>query len=425
MGVARWATQREEELTARLTHSKRGVLGVCLVGCGFMGRRHLRGYAALQRAGLLRAELVALLDLDRCAAEDLAREAERLLGRRPTVYKDLTAVLSDPEVHALDVVTDPRTHHTIAVPALERGCHVLSEKPLALTVRAAQRMIDAASKSGVVLATAENYRRGGANRTARAVIDAGILGELHLMVEHMIGGSDEVQISQWRHLKESGAISLDMGCHLIDIVEYYLGPLAWAFGRGFIAEPIRRDSKSGTMIDATGDDSLIALLRTESGVDVHFAYVPSGRGQSHVRRTLHGRAGSMIVPPDRSDGEVVIHTGEGTLTGPSLRKTLGEHFVLDEVTLALLGPDGSGGRGVPFAAVDAGYIGVEIADFVAAALDGSAPEVDGVGGLRALAGVYAIVESGLQGRPVSIDEVVDGSAHSYQDGIDRTLETIA
>jgi predicted dehydrogenase len=402
-----------------------GKLGLCLVGCGFMGQRHLQGYAALERAGLLRADLVAVLDLDPSAAERLAIEAEELLGRRPTVHAELAALLDDPAVQALDLVTDPRTHHTIAAPALEAGLHVLSEKPLALTVRAARTMIDAAEKGGAILATAENYRRGGANRTARAVVDSGMLGDLHLMVEHIVGGSDEVIISRWRHLKESGAISLDMGCHLIDIVEYYLGPLASAYGRGFIAEPIRRDSKNGTILDATGDDSLIALLRTESGVDVQFAYLPSGPGESYVRRTLHGRAGSMIVPPDRSDGEVVVHTGEGTLQGAALRAALGDHLVLDEVTQALLGPEGSGGKGASFATVDAGYLGVEIADFVAAALDGSAPEVDGMGGLRAMAGVYAIVESGLQGRPVAIDEILDGSAHAYQDDIDVALETIS
>jgi predicted dehydrogenase len=179
------------------------------------------------------------------------------------------------------------------------------------------------------------------------------------------------------------------------------------------------------VIEPTGEDSLIALLRTESGVDVHFTYLPSGPGHDYQRRTVHGRAGSMIVPPDRSDGEVVVHTANGTLHGESLRAALGDHLALDEVTRALLGPDGTGGLGAPFAAVDAGYIGVEIADFVAAVLDGGRPEVDGLGGLRAIAGVYAILESGLQGRPISIDEVLDGSARAYQDDIDRVIEPVS
>jgi hypothetical protein len=62
-----------------------------------------------------------------------------------------------------------------------------------------------------------------------------------------------------------------------------------------------------------------------------------------------------------------------------------------------------------------------VADFVTAVLDGGAPEVDGMGGLRAVAGVYAVLESGQLGQPVSVDAVMDGSVHAYQDDIDRAL----
>src|SRR5699024_9155311 len=113
--------------------------------------------------------------------------------------------------------TDPRTHHGIAVAAMEAGRHVLCEKPLALTVRAARLMVDTAQRTGMVLATGENYRRGGANRLARAVLDAGLLGDVHLMREVRVGGDDRIIISRWRHLKASGAIGLDMTIHYADI----------------------------------------------------------------------------------------------------------------------------------------------------------------------------------------------------------------
>lgn len=395
-------------------------VGIGLVGCGFMGRRHLRAYAALRDAGYLGADLRAVIDLDSGVAEALADEAERVLGARPAIYRDLGDAVLDAAVEAVDVVTDPRTHHTLAVKAMAAGRHVLCEKPLGLTVRAARLMLEEAEASGTVLATAENYRRGGGNRMARAVLDAGLLGRVHLMVEERVGGDDSVLISPWRHLKETGAISLDMGTHLLDIVEYLLGPIATAWGHGFIAEPVRR-AASGDVVQATGEDSLVALLRTESGVDVQLAYLPSGPGHEYVRRTLHGSAGSMIVPEDRTDGSVVVRTADGVLKGESLREAVGAHFRLDEVTQALLGRDGSGGKGAPFERVDAGYIGVEIADFADAILNGRAPEVDGVGGLRAVAGVYAVLESGRLGQPVPVGDVVDGTLRGYQDEIDESL----
>jgi predicted dehydrogenase len=128
----------------------------------------------------------------------------------------------------------------IAGPALSAGIHVLCEKPLGLTVRACRAIVDAAPDTGVVLATAENYRRDSTNRLARAVLDSGLLGEIHLMTQTNIGGDDSVMISPWRHLRESGSIALDMGVHYTDVFRYYLGELARVSGAAFIAQPLRK-----------------------------------------------------------------------------------------------------------------------------------------------------------------------------------------
>lgn len=394
---------------------------LCLIGCGGMGRRHLAGYAALARAGLFDATLAGVLDVRPDSAEAVAAEAERLLGHRPVVHARLEDVLDDPAITAADIVTDPSSHHVIAAPLLRSGRHVLSEKPLGLTVRAARTMVDAAHDGNAILATAENYRRGGQNRLARAVLDAGLLGRVHLLVQLMVGGSDQVLITPWRHRKEAGSIALDMGCHLTDLIEYYLGPIEAAYGRGFIAEPVRR-AATGETIQATGEDSLVGNYRTASGVDVQLAYVPSGPGHSYVQRTVHGSAGSMVIPPDRSAGLVEVRGADGVLAAAELREAV--EATLDPVTVALLGPDGTG-DGRPFAEVDAGYLGIEIADFLGAIRDGRPPEVDGGGGVRAVAAVLALMESDLAGRAVRIDEVIDGSVSAYQDELDEALGLIA
>jgi predicted dehydrogenase len=401
-------------------------LGVALVGAGFMGRRHLLGYAALRSAGYDRIEVEAILDLDAPTANARADEAEQLLGVRPRVYTDLAAMLADdPAVEALDIVTDPRTHHTIANAGMAAGRHVICEKPLALTVRTASSMVATAQRTGMVLATAENYRRGGSNRLAKAVIDAGLLGELYLFRELRVGGDDGVIISAWRHMKRSGSIGLDMPIHYADIVEYLLGPVETVWGRGFIAEPTRRPADGGEPIVPDGEDSLVAAMTTASGVDVHLAYIPSGRGPAYSERVLHGRNGSLEIPADRSDGDVVLHLADGTRRGDEIARLLGSAFRLDPVTSAVLGPDGTGGKGAPWADVDAGHLAVELADFADAVLDGRPAEVDGIGGLRALAVVHAAFESGMLGRAVRVEEIIDGTHHSYQDEIDAQFETAA
>lgn len=398
-------------------------LPLCLVGCGGMGRRHLAGYAALARAGLARFELVGVTDLRPENARALAAEAEGLLGRRPEVYETAEDAVAGGRVAALDLVTDPASHAEIAIPALEAGIPVLCEKPLGLTVRACRAMVEATERGGTVLATAENYRRGGQNRLAKAALEAGLLGRVHLMVQLMVGGSDEVMITPWRHRKESGAIGLDMGVHLADIVEFLLGEVDTVFGRGLIAEPVRRGA-TGEQITATGEDSLLAQLRTARGVEVQLAYLPSGPGRRYVQRTVHGSAGSLVIPPDRSDGLLELHRGEEILRGSEIRRAIGPAAELDTVTKGLLGVEGTG-DGAPFAEVDAAYLGVEIADFVSAVLDGHAPEVDGAGGMRAVALVLAIIESGLLGRSVEVPEILDGSLHGYQDDLDLAAGLIS
>ena len=400
-------------------------LGVAIVGCGFMGRRHMLGFNALHKAGKLNGEIVALLDINAEVAEKLAEETFTLMGVRPKVYTSLDELLKDERVQALDIVTDPRTHHTISIKAMEASRHILCEKPLALTMKTGRMMVEAAKRTGMILATAENYRRGGANRIAKAVLDSGMLGKLHLMLEFWAGGDDKIIISKWRHMKDTGAIGLDMSIHYADIIEYYVGPVERVWGRGIIAEPIRRTADGSESITPTGEDALFAQMQTKDGVDVQYTFLPSGLGKRYQQRSLHGTKGSMTVPPDRSDGDVVVYLGDRELKGKELideLTALGTKININDVTQAVLGPDGTGGKGAAWADVDAGYLAVEIADFIEAVQNKRPAEVDGMGGLRALAVVYAILESGVAGREVSVDEVLQGKLHAYQDEIDAAIE---
>jgi predicted dehydrogenase len=401
-----------------------------LVGCGGMGRRHLHAYRALRKAGGEPFDLVAVCDPHPEAARAAADLAEQLLGSRPQVYADTRHLIASRAVEALDISTDPSTHHLIAVPALLDGLHVLCEKPLGVTVRACRTIVAAAERSGAVLATAENYRRDGPNRLARAVLDAGLLGEIHLMIETSVGGDDGVIISPWRHLREAGSIALDMGVHYADIFGYLLGPLERACGRAFIAEPLRTFPADGPPIPgieavrpgvmrATGDDSLVALFETAGGALIQLAFVPSGPGRPWIQRSIHGRGGSMSVPRDRTGEAVVVTLGERTLSRGELRRELGG-FELDGVAAALFGPAGTD-YDLPFADVDAATIAIEIDDFLGAIAAHRAPEVDGRGGLLAVAAVWAVAESQARGGWVRIGDVADGSVSAAQDSIDDAI----
>jgi predicted dehydrogenase len=409
-------------------------LSIGLVGCGGMGRRHLHSYRALRAAGGEPFEIAAVCDPRGDAALEAAALVEHLLGSRPAVFEDAQALVASGTAQALDIVTDPSTHHLIAVPALRQGLHVLCEKPLGVTVRACRAIVEAAAQSGAVLATAENYRRDGPNRLARAVLDAGLLGKIHLMIESNVGGDDAVLISPWRHIRESGSIALDMGVHYTDIFRYYLGELESVSGSAFIAEPQRVLAPGGVLaggieevrpgvMTVTGEDSLVALYETASGVLIQLAYVPSGPGREWTQRSVHGRDGSMSVPRDRTGGALVVQLGPRTLSGAELRRELGG-FELDGVAAALFGAQGTE-YDLPFAEVDAATIAIEIDDFLSAVTESRAPEVDGLGGLLAVAAVWAIAESRERRGPVRIADVADGTVSAAQDPVDATIGLIA
>lgn len=92
-----------------------------------MGRRHMLGFNALRKAGKLNGEIVVLMDINADVANRLADETFSLIGVKLQVYTAISELLKDEAVEALDIVTDPRTHHTIAIKAMEAGRHVLCE----------------------------------------------------------------------------------------------------------------------------------------------------------------------------------------------------------------------------------------------------------------------------------------------------------
>jgi predicted dehydrogenase len=116
-----------------------------------MGRRHLAGYAELLKSDYCNMELVAVCDLDEQNAEELADEARTLVGHRPRVFQSITTMTEAIDgLTAVDIATDVRSHHRVAIECLERGLHIQVEKPLGLTMRACNLIVRAARRTARV-----------------------------------------------------------------------------------------------------------------------------------------------------------------------------------------------------------------------------------------------------------------------------------
>ena len=195
------------------------------VGCGRMGLRHLYGQVELRRQGFDTFELVALCDLHESAAGYVAQQAEEAFGRRPRTYSSFETMLERERLDAVDIVTDTQTHHGYALEAFDAGAHVATEKPMALTVRACQRVVEGARKAGRTLSVSENYRRDPMNRLTRALIQGGAIGEPQMMINMAVGGGgDRRVVTAWRSMKlRSGGPVLEQGVHTADLILYFMG----------------------------------------------------------------------------------------------------------------------------------------------------------------------------------------------------------
>lgn len=140
---------------------------VGLVGCGFIAQHHAAAYQASARA-----ELVAVCDVVPERAAAFARQ----YGAR--AYSDLESMLAAEAVDLVDVVTPQHLHVAPTLRAIAAGKHVFVEKPLAVDLPEAERMVRAARERGVRLATNFNRRFGHGYQLAKEAQDAGRLGEL-------------------------------------------------------------------------------------------------------------------------------------------------------------------------------------------------------------------------------------------------------
>lgn len=333
-------------------------LRLAIVGCGGMGHRHLYGLAELYRAGLSRFELVGACDPVQDNAQSLAQQAEELLGVRPTVVASM-AELEALDVQAVDITTTPRYHHTLGVEALERGWHAMIEKPVGLTVRAANVIRAAAAKADRIVSVAENYRRDPINRLGKALLDAGAIGAPRFMIHNTGGGGNQMLISVWRHMKDQSGVLLDVGVHFADIMEYYMGPISSVYGQMRLHEPIRHNpagagetpqaSPAGVYtkwqkqmpadFEVTAEDAVYATVNFASGAVGQYIEDHAIYGPGMWTRQIYGSAGSMYLPNDRTGNLITLNqAGKAPMSDERLLELVPD-FRLNRATATLFGGD--------------------------------------------------------------------------------------
>lgn len=199
-----------------------------LVGAGAIARTHV---AALAESEF--AELVAVVD----AVPERAAELADVAGIPAFAYTDVGDVPPSLGAEAAIVCTPPATHEPLTLALLARGLHVLCEKPFAITVSSAQRMLAAAVETGRLLTMASKFRYVADVVEARRLVQAGTIGDV-VAFENTFSSYVDMR-GRWNAVPHisGGGVLIDNGTHSVDLIRYLLGPVDQV--RAFAAKPIQ------------------------------------------------------------------------------------------------------------------------------------------------------------------------------------------
>jgi predicted dehydrogenase len=361
-------TGKQKMETGSQSQKGRPQVGVCIVGCGGIAKRHALAIRRLQ-------EKPRLFFASRTAQK--AEEYRRRFGGE-AAFGSYEEGLADPRVNAAVICTPHDLHLEHANLAASQGVHVLMEKPIGRTLEEADEIIralqDAKPKIGnrCILMVAENFRYKPSVRKAKRLIDSGIVGQVKSVRVKISGFARH---GGWRAdvNRMGGGALLDGGIHWVDTLLYWAGPPRRVFAM--------RGEKTRDNVPL--EDTVHVLTEHEGGIISELSHswgIPSpGRFQFS---SISGTEGTLYV---ENHGYFLWLTGnrKKLLTSP-LRDWPG------------------------FTAMHEDFHRVVNHQFRAAAKNGHPapadldPETSGLEGRRALAFVLAVYRSFQEGRGITL-----------------------
>lgn len=192
-----------------------------IVGCGSIGKRHI---AVLDAEA--EAEIVAICDIDNTKANEQSN-----LYNGIKIYNDYATMLNEIDADIVNVVTPHHLHASMTVDALNKGFHVLVEKPMALTSADCELMNDAAIKNKKHLWVVKQNRHNVPIRLAKEALQNNRLGKIFMVKCDILwnryqGYYDE---SPWRGKKQlEGGALYTQASHFIDLLVWWFGDVVSA-----------------------------------------------------------------------------------------------------------------------------------------------------------------------------------------------------
>jgi len=338
--------------------------GVGIAGCGVIAATHAAAIGAIGEAG--GARLVAVTDAD------AGRAAAFASSHGCAAEPDLAALLARADIDVVCVCVPSGLHAEVGIRAAAAGKHLVVEKPIDVSLAAADRLIAAASGAGVSMTVISQHRFDPGPAKLRRLLDDSALGRLVLgeAVTKWHRTQGYYDSAGWRGTWAlDGGSLLNQGIHYVDLLRWCLGP---------VAEVCAVMATRAHRMEA--EDIALATLRFRSGALGTIVTTTAAFPGSAQRLEITGTAGTVVI----EDGEI---TRLALAAGP--------------------GPGAGNGAAAQAAASDAAAIGArahaaQLADMLAAIDSGREPSVTGQDGRAALELACAVYESARRGRPVAL-----------------------
>ncbi|MDN3497021.1 Gfo/Idh/MocA family oxidoreductase [Planococcus sp. APC 4015] len=269
-----------------------------IVGLGVISRAYLE---TLQGAAGVR--ITAVADLDAQRAADVAAG---LPGARALTPAELYA---DPEVDTVLNLTIPAAHDEVALAAIAAGKDVYGEKPLTATLEAAHTVVSAADAAGRRVGCAPDTVLGAGVQTARAAVEAGMIGQpVSATATWLSRGHEAWHPQPDFYYREGGGPLLDMGPYYLTALVQLLGPVAWVQGASSRARDTRTIAtgpRAGESIPVEVETHVTGVLGHVGGAlsTVTFSFDAVATRAEPIE--VHGVDGMLVLPdPNHFSGAV-------------------------------------------------------------------------------------------------------------------------
>ncbi len=190
---------------------------VGIIGCGRIAPFH--GMPAKSQKCV---DLVAVCDVDKKASADRAK----LFGAKKT-YTDFEEMIRKEKLDVVHICLPHYLHAPVAIRAMELGCHVLTEKPMAISYKQAQDMVKASKKTGKTLGVIFQNRYNAGSQLVKRALASGSLGKI-LSARCTVNWFRDDKYyteSDWKGTwdKEGGGSIIDQAIHTLDLMCWFVG----------------------------------------------------------------------------------------------------------------------------------------------------------------------------------------------------------